>query len=240
MIIASVSTLNVIRSGAIAKALKANDPVVSAIVRYASQVIGYACLTVRHLIDPEVIVLGGGVLEACQKFMMPVIDAVVSNDQLPSAAKTRRILISSLGDDAVVLGAVALARNMGGANPLRRVKRLIPKYPTLHLMAENVIHIADVPYQEDFFVHSNASIQPRPQRPKKNPGGFRLKDLQAAARGGVDLMILATPAAGEIALSGKCHDFLFRRGIDYRILPLDEAVQLYNSVAVRRSAVVHF
>ncbi len=233
-------TLNVIKSGAIAKALKANDPVVVAIVRYASQVIGNACLTVRHLLDPEVIVIGGGVLEACQKFMMPVIEAVVSNDQLASAGGTRRILISSLGDDAVVLGAVALARHLGGVNPLKRTKRVTPKYPTLHLMAENVIHIADVPYQDDFYILPDASLQARPHQPKKNPDGFRLKDIQAAAKGGVDLMILATPAAGEVSLSGKCHDFLFRRGIDYRILPLDEAVQLYNSVAVRRAAVFHF
>ena len=233
-------TLNVIKSGAIAKALKANDPVVTAIVRYASQVIGHACLTVRHLLDPEVIVLGGGVLEACQKFMMPIIEAVVSNDQLASASGTRRVLISSLGDDAVVLGAVALARNMGGSNLLKRAKKVIPNYPTLHRMAEDVIHIADMPYQSDFYILADATLQPRPRAPKKNPHGFRLKDIQAAARGGVDLLILATPAAGEVALSGKCHDFLFRRGIDYRILPPDEAVQLYNSVAVRRAAVFHF
>lgn len=243
--------LDVIKSGSIAKALKAEDPVVSAIVHYASQVIGYACLTVRHLIDPEVIVLGGGVMEACHKFMMPVIDAIVSNDQLPSAPGNRRVLVSSLGDNAVVLGAVALIQSMedgfSGRGSLQHIRRAVPKYPTLRMMTENVIHIADTPYAEDFFISSDGVILPR-KKPKKtekktdkkNRDGFRLKDLEAAAIGGVDLIILATPAAGEVALSGKCHDYLYHRGIDYRILPLDEAVQVYNASAMRRSVVFHF
>ncbi|MDR0338264.1 MAG: ROK family protein [Planctomycetaceae bacterium] len=233
-------TLNLIKSGAIAKALKANDKVVTSIVRYAAQVIGYACLTVRHLIDPEVIVLGGGVLEACQKFMMPVIDAVVANDQLPVLSSNRRILISSLGDNAVVLGAVALVRSRNGFNPLRKTHRIIPKYPQLHFMAEKVIHIADEPYAKDFFILSDGTIRPRLRLPKKNIHGFRLKDIQMLVEGGVDLIIFGSSEAGEITLSGKCRDYLFRRGIDYRILPLDEAVHFYNTVAVRRSAVWHF
>lgn len=239
--------LDVIKSGSIAKALKAEDPVVSAIVHYASQIIGYACLTVRHLLDPEVIILGGGVMEACHKFMMPVIDAIVSNDQLPSAPGNRRVLVSSLGDNAVVLGAVALIQSMedgfGGRGSLQHIRRAVPKYPTLRMMTENVIHIADTPYAEDFFISSDGDILPRKKFKKidkKNRDGFRLKDLEAAATGGVDLIILATPAAGEVALSGKCHDYLYHRGIDYRILPLDEAVQVYNSLAIRRSAVFHF
>ncbi|MDR2754496.1 MAG: ROK family protein [Planctomycetaceae bacterium] len=232
--------LDIIKSGAIAKALKANDKVVTPIVRYAAQVIGYACLTIRHLIDPEVILLGGGVIEACQKFMMPIIDAVVANDQLPSVAGKRRILVSSLGDNAVVLGAVALVRSINGSNPLKKTQQIIPKYPQLRFMAENVIYIADEPYTKDFFILADGTIQPRLKLPKKNIHSFRLKDIQTATNGGVDLIILGSSNAGEIALSEKCHEYLFRRGIDYRILPLNEAVHLYNTITVRRSAIWHF
>ncbi|MDR3198838.1 MAG: ROK family protein [Planctomycetaceae bacterium] len=233
-------TLDIIKSGSLAKALKVNDKVVTPIVRYAAQVIGYACLSVRHLIDPEVIVLGGGVIEACHKFMMPIIDAVLANDQLPSAPGKRRVLVSSLGDNAVVLGAVALVRSANGSNPLGKIHRIIPKYPQLHIMGENVIYIADEPYAKDFFILSDGTIHPRAKLPKKNVDGFRLKDIETAAGGGADLIIFGTAGAGEVALSGKCHEYLFRRGIDYRILPLNEAVHLYNTVAVRRSAVWHF
>ena len=234
-------SLEVIKSGSLAKALKANDKVVTAIIHYVSQVIGCACLTVRHLLDPEVIVLGGGVMEACQKFMMPVIEAVVINDRLLAASSQRRILLSALGDDAVVLGAVALVRSMNGSNPLqKKTRRTIPHYPTLRLMAKNVIHIADKPYSKDFFILSDGSIVPREKLPKKDEDGFRLKDIEKAAQGGADLLILISPKAGELTLSGKCHDYLYRRNIDYRILPLEEGIKLYNSATVRRAAVIHF
>ena len=234
-------SLDVIKSGSLAKALKANDYVVTAVMRYSSQMIGYACLTVRHMLDPEVIVLGGGVMEACQKFMMPIIEAIVVNDRLQVVSSKRRILLSSLGDNAVVLGAVALVRSMNGSNPLqKKARRAVPDYPTLRLMTDNVVHIEDKPYSEDFFLLSDGSIQPRKKLPKKDADGFRFKDIEKGTQGGVDLLILISPKAGELALSGKCRDYLYRRNIDYRVLPLEEGVKLYNSATVRRAAVVHF
>ena len=232
--------LDVIKSGNIAKTLKMNDKVVTAIVRYAAQVIGYACLTVRHFFDPEVIVLGGGVIEACHKFMMPIIDEVIASDQLPAAPGNRRVLLSSLGDNAVVLGAVALARSMSGANPLRSGHRVLPKYPKLKLQSDGVVNVNLIPFSNDFYLLPDGSVRQRQKLPKKHPDGFRLADLKIATEGGTDFIVFATPQAAEAKLPGKCHDFLFRRGVDYRILPIDEAVLAYNSAAVRRSAVFHF
>ena len=234
-------SLEVIKSGSLAKALKANDHLVTAVVRYASQMIGYACLTVRHLLDPEVIIIGGGVMEACQKFMMPIIEGIVVNDRLQVVSSQRRILLSSLGDNAVVLGAVALVRSVNGNNPLqKKARRAIPNYPAIRLMTNNVVHIADKPYSEDFFLLSDGSLQPRKKLPKRDKEGFRLKDIEKATQGGVDLLILVSPRAGDLTLSGKCYDYLYRRNIDYRILPLEEGVKLYNAATVRRAAVVHF
>ena len=59
--------LSVIRSRSIRRALEAKDEVVTDIVHRAAEVLGYACLTVRHLIDPGLIVLGGGLIEACTR-----------------------------------------------------------------------------------------------------------------------------------------------------------------------------
>ena len=98
-----------IKSGVLSKALKVKDPLVMAVVEYAAEVLGYACLTVRHLLDPEVILLGGGVMEACAWFILPIIEKIIDNDRLPAASSPRRVVVSALGDDAVLLGAVALA-----------------------------------------------------------------------------------------------------------------------------------
>jgi glucokinase len=235
------NSLEVIKSGSLAKALKANDHVVTTIMHYASQVIGHACLAVRHMLDPEVIILGGGVIEACQKFMIPIIEAIVMNDRLLVVSSKRRLLLSSLGDNAVALGAVALVRSAHGSNPLqKKTRQSIPHYPTLRRMAEHVVHIADKPYSDDFFLLPDASILPREKLPKKDEDGFRLKDVETATQGGVNLLILISPKAGELTLSSKCHDYLYRRNIDYCILPLEEGVKLYNSSTVRRSAIIHF
>ena len=112
--------LQVIRSSALRQALDKEDPLVTETLRHTSEILGYACLTVRHLIDPEVIVLGGGVIEACSDFVLPIVENIVGSDQLPGARPGGRVLASALGDDAVSLGAVALARMSIGRSPFKR------------------------------------------------------------------------------------------------------------------------
>ena len=99
-----------IKSKALKRALKKGDDLVTEVMRRASEVLGYACLTVRHLLDPEVIVLGGGVMEACGKFIMPIVEEVMASDALPGATSGGKVVRSELEDDAGVLGAAALAR----------------------------------------------------------------------------------------------------------------------------------
>jgi glucokinase len=231
--------LDVIKSGSIAKALKSGDEVVTVIIKFAATVIGYACLTVRHLLDPDVIMLGGGVIEACQKYMMPVIESVVASDRLQAAACTRRILVSSLGDYAVTLGAVALVRSTE-TNTFDQICESVPKYPHLLMLADEVIHIDDVAYTSDILILPDGTIHARSKFPKKDPNGFRFKDIETVVQGGTDLLILATPTAEKLTLPEKCRDYLCRRGIDYRVVQLREAVQLYNNFNGRRSAVLHF
>jgi glucokinase len=194
---------------------------------------------VRHLLDPDVIMLGGGVIEACQKYMMPVIESVAASDRLQSASCSRRILVSSLGDSAVVLGAVALVRSTE-ASTFDLICESTPKYSHLLMLADEVIHIDDVAYTSDILILPDGTIHERLKVPKKDPNGFRFKDIETAVQGGTDLLILATPAAEKITLSEKCQDYLYRRGIDYRVVQLREAVQLYNNFNGRRSAVLHF
>ena len=110
----------VIKSRALKRALKAKDPLVTQVMRRASEILGYACLTVRHLVDPDVIVLGGGVIEACGGFVLPIVRKIVAADALPGARKGGEIVESELGDDAVPLGAVAIAQELVGESPLAR------------------------------------------------------------------------------------------------------------------------
>lgn len=102
--------LRLIKSKALKKALDAKDPLVTRIMKNASCALGKSCISLRHILNPDVIVLGGGVIEACGDFMLPIIKKVFSSDPFFKKIDRCRIVASQLKDDAVILGAIALAR----------------------------------------------------------------------------------------------------------------------------------
>lgn len=100
-----------IKSKLLRKALESNDKLVKNIIKDVSKKIGIACISIRHIFDPEIIVLGGGVIEACGDFMLPIIRKTFEKDKFFSDLKKIKILKSKLEDDAVALGAVYLAKS---------------------------------------------------------------------------------------------------------------------------------
>lgn len=231
--------LSLIRSGMLNKALKRGDAVVSAIVHFNAEVLAYACLSVRHFFDPEVIILGGGVMEACHQFIMPIIEKIMENDKLPAAPSSRRVVLSSLGDDAVALGAAALARTMLGGAPLTGETCVTPAYPVLSRDSAGDLCVNDVPFRQDFYILASGKVCSRGKLPKKDPNGFRRKDIEFACEGPVRFLVLGTDHAADVSLSEKSIEYLVRRGIEFRILPVDEAIACYNDAQTHRAAVFH-
>lgn len=70
-------------------------------------IIGIALTNLIHIMNPEKIVLGGGVMNA-KKFLLPHIKETIANQALTADAKQTAIAVSELGDDATLLGAVSL------------------------------------------------------------------------------------------------------------------------------------
>jgi glucokinase len=99
-----------IRSGALKEALKQGDPLVEDVMRRASYLLGLATASVLHVVDPEVIIFGGGVVEACGKWMLPLIEKTARKVAMPGTGRELQIVQSTLGDDAILLGGVALLR----------------------------------------------------------------------------------------------------------------------------------
>lgn len=118
--------LSVIRSSLLKKALKHDDALTKEVMTNAATYLGYACLSIRHLLDPELIVLGGGLIEACGKFMIPIVRKIMAADPLTGARKGGAVVESELGDDAVALGTVALAMEKVGKKPLKRAAKACP------------------------------------------------------------------------------------------------------------------
>ncbi len=72
----------------------------------------------------DMIVLGGGVIEALEKFMIPIIKAEFNNHVLDASAKGVKIVASKLGDDAAIYGGLALVEEFLELN-LKGIKRFI-------------------------------------------------------------------------------------------------------------------
>jgi len=97
-----------IRSKSLKEALKRKDPLVTDVIRRSSYLLGLTTASVLHIVDPEVIVFGGGVIEACGDFMLPLIEKTALKVAMSGNGKPLKIVRSALGDDALLLGGVAL------------------------------------------------------------------------------------------------------------------------------------
>jgi glucokinase len=67
-----------------------------------------------NLLSPEIVVVGGGLIEALEGEMMPIISRTAKEHALAGTAKGIRIVPSLLGDDAGITGAAVLARRKAG------------------------------------------------------------------------------------------------------------------------------
>lgn len=100
-----------IKSKFLKAALKAKDPLITEIMTKTGRTLGQACINMRHIFNPELIILGGGVIEACGEFLLPLINKTFHADPFFVKIDKCKIAASKLGDDATILGAVALVKN---------------------------------------------------------------------------------------------------------------------------------
>ncbi len=106
---AAGTDLSNIRSGALAAAIKAGDGAIELIVRSAAQWLGVGVANVVNLISPDVIVLGGGLVEAMPELYVDEVRQVLRKKVMPAFRDTYKVVVSELGDDAVAKGAAAWA-----------------------------------------------------------------------------------------------------------------------------------
>lgn len=99
-----------LRSGDLRKAIRKGDKFVDQVVEQAAMYTGIAVANLANILGPEVIVLGGGVIEALGDEMMSVIIETAKDYVMPGALKGVEILATKLGDNAGITGGAVLAR----------------------------------------------------------------------------------------------------------------------------------
>ena len=97
--------LSDIRSSVLSSAIEAGDTAVEEIIQSAARLIGLAIANFVHLLCPDVILLGGGLVEAMPELFVSEVHKSVKRNTMPAFAKSFQTVAAELGDDATVLGA---------------------------------------------------------------------------------------------------------------------------------------
>ncbi len=99
-----------INSRALKKAYDAGDDLIEKIIHRAAHYIGIGIGSAANLLGPEIVVLGGGVIEAFGDDMVERIDRSARRVAFDIVATQLKIVRAELGDDAGMIGAALLAR----------------------------------------------------------------------------------------------------------------------------------
>lgn len=98
------------RSGDIRKAIRKGDKFVEKIVEEAAEYAGIGVANLINILNPEIVVVGGGVIEALENEMMPTIIKAAKEHVMSGTMSGIEIEASKLGDHAGITGAAVLAR----------------------------------------------------------------------------------------------------------------------------------
>jgi glucokinase len=99
-----------LRSGDLRKALKRGDKFVEHVIEEAAEYTGIAVANLINVFNPEVIVIGGGLMEQLEDEMLAIIVETALDYAMPGTAKGIEIIATKLGDDAGIIGGAVLAR----------------------------------------------------------------------------------------------------------------------------------
>jgi len=96
-----------LKSSQLKDALKAGCPATRRAVRTASEALGWGLAAFGAVADPQVYIVGGGVIEALHKRMLPVVLATMAKQCVFFQGRHVDLRRAQLGDYAVAVGAAA-------------------------------------------------------------------------------------------------------------------------------------
>lgn len=114
------ANLNGLRSGDLRKAIRRGDALTERIVRGSAEFTGVAVANLISVLHPQLVVLGGGVIEALGFLMMPIISRRAKAHLLPGTLEGIEIVESTLADNAGITGGAVLARDQLGMKVLHQ------------------------------------------------------------------------------------------------------------------------
>lgn len=229
--------LATIKSGVLAEALKRKDGLTAKVIHEVCEALGKACISLRHVLNPEMIVLGGGLIEACGKYMLPRIRKISNSDPFFKGIDRCAIEQSVLGDDAIILGAVALLKQAGGG----RTAGDIEYYPHLSADKRARVFVDSALVKGSLYIRADGK-----PKPITHAGDFgALKKRGVLGLGAVKKICKKKPKVlivgslrRRLKTPQSVKEFLAKKDILLRRLSLKEAVKAYNAAGSRKALVI--
>lgn len=109
---AGATDIRQVKSGVIAKALKAKDPGVAQVIDQAAAFLGIGMANLVNIFDPELIVLGGGLVEKLGESYVQTAVRAMRHHAMAEIVAGVEVGMAKLGDFAAVIGAADLARRI--------------------------------------------------------------------------------------------------------------------------------
>ena len=110
LMVADEESVTRIRSGKLRRAIEAGDKLAIQVLDETCFYTGLAIANLCNLLNPEVVALGGGLIEQLHPVMLPKIRDAALERIMPGARQVR-IMATALGDDAGITGAAILAHD---------------------------------------------------------------------------------------------------------------------------------
>lgn len=107
----TLSTLDSVTAADVAAHAAAGDPLAALVWRETIEALGCGLTSIVNMVEPELIVLGGGVSRAGDALVAPTRDIVRAAAMSPGG-RTVRVARAALGDQVGVVGAAAVAMRM--------------------------------------------------------------------------------------------------------------------------------
>jgi glucokinase len=101
-------------SGLLAQAWKQGCPLTREVLGRAQWYLGLHAASIVNLLDPEMLVYGGGVIQAMGESFLTPIQTVAQQHYIHQKGTPVKIAAAQLGDDAGILGAAVMAQRRVG------------------------------------------------------------------------------------------------------------------------------
>lgn len=98
-----------IKSKTLVRAIQEGDLALKELIESKARILGVVMANLVNLLSPQLIVLGGGVIEALGSYMIPEARRVMKELAMPPLVKPVRVVSAALKDYAIAMGAAKAA-----------------------------------------------------------------------------------------------------------------------------------